>query len=659
MLQKLRDKTTGWIASLILGLLIIPFAFVGVNEYMTGGTASDVAVVEAPPTWWESAPQWWPASMLWQREEVTVEEFRATFEQVRQQQRQAQGEAFDPREFESVDNKRRVLEQLIDQKVLALASSRAGIRIGDAAVQKAISSEPAFQVDGKFSPEQYQLLLSSQIPPISPLKFQEDQRDRLRMLLIPQAIGDSDFFTDGEQERMWKLLGETRDIGIALLPALPEDAAPVGDADIKAWYDGHKDDFKQAESVALEYIEINGNTLPIDAPVDEAALRKRYEDEKSRFVSPEQRVVAHILIAADAGADAATLKAAEEKAAALAQQAKGGADFAALARAHSEDPGSKDAGGELPPFAKDGSMVKPFEDAAFAMQQAGEISAPVKSDFGYHVLQLREIKPGTGRSFEEVRGELAAEQAGGERERAYNDLAGRVVNETLKNPTALAPAAQAVGLPVQQMGPFPRNAPVGIAAHPAVLRAAFSETLVQDGTISDRIEIAPNHSVVIRVTQHVPEQAQPLEKARDAVIAAIRADRRDKAAEAAASALVARLDKGEALSAIAAAENLRFNEMPGMRRGIPMPTAEANEAIFAAARPADGKATAGKVSLGDGNYVVFVVDKVTEGDMAAMPAEERTMMQQQLTQMSGGIASQAYVDAMRKRFKVKVFEERL
>jgi peptidyl-prolyl cis-trans isomerase D len=658
MLQKLRDKTSGWIASLILGLLIIPFAFVGVNEYMTGGAASDVAVVEAPPTWWESAPQWWPVSMLWQREEVTLDEFRAAFEQLRQQQRQAQGEAFDPREFESADNKRRVLEQLIDQKVLALASTRAGIRIGDAAVQKAISSEPAFQVAGKFSPEQYQMLLASQVPPVSPLKFQEEQRDRLRMMLIPQAINDSDFFTAGEQARMWKLLGETRDIGIALLPPVPEDTAPVSDADIKAWYDGHKDDFKQPESVALEYVEINASTLPAATPVDEAALRKRYEEEKSRFVAPEQRVVAHILIAADAGADAATQKAAEQKAAALTQQARDGADFAALARANSDDPGSKDAGGELPAFAKDGSMVKPFEDAAFAMQ-AGEIRGPVKSDFGYHVLQLREIKPGAGRTFEEVRDELAAEQAGSERERAYNELAGRVVNETLKNPTALASAAQAVSLPLQKLGPFPRNAPVGIATNPAVLRAAFSETLVQDGTVSDPIEIAPNHSVVIRVSQHTPEQAQPLAQAREAVIAAIRADRRSKAAEAAADALVARVDKGESLASVAAAGNLPFNEIPGMRRGIPMPTAEANEAIFAARRPAEGKVTAGKVALGDGNYAVFTINKVTEGDMAAMPEQERTMMQQQLSQMSGGIATQAYVDAMRKRFKVKVFEERL
>lgn len=658
MLQKLRDKTSGWIASLILGLLIIPFAFVGVNEYMTGGTASDVALVEAPPTWWESAPQWWPASMLWQREEVTLDEFRTAFEQARQQQRQALGEAFDPREFESLDNKRKVLEQLIDRKVLSLASRRAGIVVGDAAVQKMIMSEPAFQVDGKFSPEQYQLLLSSQIPPITPSQFDEQQRERLRMMLVPQAIGESDFVTAGEQARMWKLLGETRDIGIALLPPVAEDDAPVADADVKAWYDGHKDDFKQPEQVAIEYVEIDGNTLPVTAAADEAALRKRYEAEKSRFVSPEERVVAHILVAADAGADAATLKKAEDKAAALVKQAREGGDFAALARANSEDPGSKDAGGELPAFAQDGSMVKPFEDAAFAMQ-AGEIRGPVKTDFGYHVLQLKEIKPSTGRTFEEVRGELAAEEAGSERERAYNDLAGQLVNETLKNPTALGPAAQAVGLPLQKTGLFPRNAPEGAAMYPAVLRAAFSDTLVQDGTISDPIEIGANQSVVIRVTQHTPEQALPLEKARDAVVAAIRADRREKAAAAAADALVARVAKGESLAAIAAADGLRFNALPGLRRGMPMPTAEGNEAIFAAARPADGKVTAGRIALGDGAYAVFTVDKVTDGDLATMPEEERAMLQQQLVQLNGGIATQAYVDAMRKRFKVKVFEDRL
>lgn len=658
MLQKLRDKTTGWIATLILGLLIIPFAFVGVNEYMTGGAANDVATVEAPPHWWKSAPSWWPVSMLWERREITLDEFRAEFEQVRAQERQAQGEDFDPREFESMENKLRVLQQLIDREVLALASAQAGIVIGNDAVARAIATEPAFQVEGQFNLERYQLLLSQQNPPLTPQAFEERQRERLGMLVIPQAIGESDFITDKEMERLLRLLGETRDVTIAMVAPPAADAAEVTDAEIKQWYDSHGSDFRQAESVTLEYVEINGAALPATAPADEATLRKRYEDEKARFVDPEQRLAAHILITVPADAEEATVKAAERKAASLAEQARGGADFAALAKAHSEDPGSKDAGGELPWVARDGSMVKPFEDAMFSMQ-AGEISAPVRTDYGFHVLQLRQIKAGQGRSFEEVRDELAREQAASDGERAYNELAGRVVNEVLKNPTSLTAAAEATGLAVQRVGPVARNAPVGIVAHPSVQRAAFSEALVQDGTVSDPIELAPNHSVLIRVAEHQPERAQPLEQVRDAVIAAIRADRQDKAAQAAADALLARLAKGEKLQEIASAENLQAGQLPGLQRGMQVPTQEANAAIFAAQRPADGKPSTGKVALGNGAWAVFSVDKVNEADLSAIPAEQRAMLRQQVAQMDGASATQAYIDAMRKQYKVKVMEDRL
>jgi len=658
MLQKLRDKTTGWIATLILGLLIIPFAFVGVNEYMTGGTANDVATIEAPPSWWKSAPSWWPVSMAWQRREITIDEFRQEFERERAQQRQAQGENFDPREFETQENKLRVLQQLIDREVLALASEQAGIVIGDAAIARSIANEPAFQVEGKFNPERYQLLLSQQNPPLSPLKFEERERERLRMSIIPQAIGESDFVTDKELDRLLKLLGESRDVTVAVVPPPAADAAPVGDEEIKQWYDSHGNDFRQAESVTLEYVEINGAALPAATAADEAVLRKRYEDEKARFVEPEQRLSSHILISAPADADAATLKAAEQRAASLSAQAKGGADFAALAKANSDDPGSKDAGGELPWVARDGSMVKPFEDALFAMQP-GEVSAPVKTDFGYHVLLLKEVKAGQGRSFEEVRDELAREQATADGERAYNELAGKVVNEVLKNPTSLTAAAEATGLTVQRVGPVPRNAPTGIAANPNVLRAAFSDALVQDGTVSDPIELAPSHSVLIRVTEHTPERAQPLAQVRDAVIAAVRADRVDKAAQAAAEALLARVNKGEKLLDIANADKLQSGALPGLRRGMPMPSPEANEAIFAVQAPAEGKLAAGKVALGNGAWAVFTVDKVNETDLSTIPPEQRTMLRQQITQLDGVSAVQAYVDAMRKRFKVKVMEDRL
>ena len=186
MLQALRDKSSGWIATVILGLLVVPFAFFGMEQYLFQRNDTFVAKIEAPPKWWRSAPAWWPVTMLWQREEVGADEFRTAFEQARQQQRTAQGEQFDPREFESADNKRSVLDSLIDQQVLQMSAGRAGVAIGDAQVRDAIQAIPAFQVDGKFDPQRYQLALGSQIPRQTPQAVRAAHSRR------PAAKADSD-----------------------------------------------------------------------------------------------------------------------------------------------------------------------------------------------------------------------------------------------------------------------------------------------------------------------------------------------------------------------------------------------------------------------------------------------------------------------------------
>ncbi len=661
MLQTLREKTSGWIATAIIGLLMIPFLFVIDTGYLGGVGANNVAKVQAPPSWWLSAPSWWPVSLLWQHHEISTEQFRMGFEQARQQARQQQGEAFDPREFESIDNKRKVLDQLIDEQVVKLAAEQAGVVIGDASVRDYIASIPAFQNNGKFDPERYRLALASGTPPRTPAMFQQLVRDALQQSVIPTGLMESAFGSKQETERLMKMLGETRDVELAMLPEMPADTAPVSDAQVQQWYDTHTSDFKQPETVSIEYVELNVAKLPASKPADEATLRKRYEEEKARFVEPDQRLASHILISA--GKDAASQKAAEAKAVKLAAEAKRpGADFAALARANSDDPGSKNAGGDLG-WVEKGVMVKPFEDALFAMKP-GEIVGPVKSEFGYHVIQLREVKGGKGKSFEQVRDQLASEQLQADNEKALSALSGKLVDEVYKNPTELASAAKDVGLPVQTLGPFTRASASGIAAQPAVLRAAFSDALVQDGTVSDPINLGPNHSVMIRVTQHQPEQILPLAKVHEQVIAAVHADRTAKAAAAKADALLVRLRKGETLQALAGPEKLQINPMPALSRS-PMPSPEANRTIFSAPRPVAGKPSFGKVALpaapgaGGKRYALFAVTKVMPGDLSKVPAEQQTTFKQQLAQIEGAADAKAYVDAMRKRYKVSVQEAQL
>lgn len=662
MLQTLRDKTSGWIATVILALLIVPFAFFGMEQYLFQRNDTFAAKIEAPPKWWQSAPSFWPVTMLWQREEIGVDEFRTAFEQARQQQRTAQGEKFDAREFENADNKRKILDGLIDQRVMGMFADRAGVGVGDAQVREVIQGIPAFQVDGKFDPQRYQLGLASQGPARSPREFEQLVREGLQQSLVPTQIAQSAFVTPSELDRLLKLLGERRDVAFAILPPPAPDTAPISAAEIQRWYATRSAEYRAPETVTLEYVEIDGSTLPATAAPEEAALRLRYQQEQARFSAPEQRLASHILIRVEQGAAAAVEQAAKQKAAQLAAQAKQpGADFAALARAGSDDTGSKAGGGDLGWIEK-GVMAKPFEDALFAMQP-GEIRGPVKTEFGWHVLQLREIKTGQQVPFEQAREQLAREAAETERERAYNELTGKLVDQVLKNPTTLAPAARTVGLPVRTIGPISRNAARspdgGIAANPAVLRAAFSETLIQDGTVSDLIEIAPNRSVLIRVAQHTQARTLPLAQVSQRVIAAIRGDRAARAAATTADALVAELRAGKGLAELAAARGLVYSDVPAVPRGAPVPDAAAGEAMFAVPAPMAGKVSAGKVALADGRTVVFAVGRVIAGDPTQATPPQREQLKEQLAQLRGNDDTQSLRSALRKRLKITVVEERL
>jgi len=656
MLQTLREKTSGWIAAVILAIVAVPFAFFGMERYLFQANATYAAKVEAPPSWWQSAPSWWPVSMLWEKREISAEEFRNAFDQARLQRRSIEGDAFDPRAFESAENKRAVLEDLIDRTVLRLAAERAGIVASDAQVREAIAQVPEFQVDGRFDAQRYQMAIQSQGQ--TPRMHQEFVRGILQQAIIPLQLSQSAFVTDGELDRMLRLLGERRDVSYVVLPPPEEDDAGVGEQEIQAWYEAHASGYRAPEKVTIEYVDIDGSTLP-EPVLDEATLRARYEQQKSRFVEPEQRLVSHILVPVEAGADEATRKAAEEKARAIAAQARQpGADFAALARANPGDPVSAADGGDLGWIARDGSMVKPFEDAVFAAQ-AGVVGDPVRTEFGWHVILVREVKPGMQVPFESVRDALAAEMAETERERAFNDLVGRFVDEVNRNPTSLEAAAQALDLPVQRLGPFARGEGTGIAAIPAVARAAFSDSLVQDGTVSDPIEVSQTRSVLIRVAEHFPERALTLDEVRARVIAEIRADRTRKRLEAEADAMLGRLARGEGLAMLAQERGVELHSIPGLARGVPMPDPRAADAFFRAPAPADGKPSTGKSPTSDGGMVVFTVDKVTPGNPQEANEQERALLRMQLAAVLGNADVEALRGALRKGMKVTVVESRL
>lgn len=658
MLQALRDKSSGWIATVILGMLVVPFAFLGVNDYITRSNDTFVAKIEAPPSWWTSAPDWWVVrKLVWQSEEISANDFQQALNNLRERERESAGENFDPREFDSLDNKKRLLDSLVDARVIEMLAKSEGLVVGDAQVKAAIEAVPAFQVDGKFDLQTY--LRTIKLQGQTGAQVDALVRKDLEGRLLPTRLQSSAFITPSEAERLLLMWREKRDVSYALLsPAAPDPAATVAPADILKWYKDHNSEFRAPEMVTIEYIDVDGSALPPSAPADEATLRRSYEQDMKRFVDPEQRLASHILVKVDATADAAAQKAAEAKIRKLLAEARGGADFATLARQNSEDEGSKATGGDLGWIARNGAMVKPFEDGVFATA-AGSISEPVKSTFGWHIIQVREIRPGHQKPFEEVRVQLEQEYAESARQRAFNDLAGKLTDEVLKSPTSLATAAKSANLTVQKLGPFARGRGTGIAANPAVQRVVFSNQAKQSRLASDPIDIGENRSVFVRVIDYTPSQVPPLSKIGAQVKAAVLADRARKALKADADAILARVNKGESLEAVAKERGLIAANVPGVTRNMPVPAPEAAKAYFEVPAPAAGKVSTGTAQLEDGRMVVFAVSGIVAGKPEDIPQNERLSFANQLSSFIAGEDVKALVARQRKRMHVQQFDDRL
>jgi peptidyl-prolyl cis-trans isomerase D len=296
-------------------------------------------------------------------------------------------------------------------------------------------------------------------------------------------------------------------------------------------------------------------------------------------------------------------------------------------------------------------MTGAFETALFGMK-AGSVSDPVRTEFGWHVIQLREVQSGQQQSFEDARASLTLELMESERERAFNALSTRVVDAVLKNPSSLAPAAREAGLAVQKTPALARGQGTGVIASPAVQRVAFSESAIQDGMVSDPIEVAPNHSVLLRVAAHAPARTLPLAQVRDRVIAAVRADRARAAQEKRAAAIAARVRQGATLAQVAAAEQLpapaSYTAVP---RGAPLVAEGVGEALFGV-QPRQ----AGHRVLEDGRAVVFIADRVQPGTMADLPPEQREGFERQIAELRGVMDAESVVKAMRRRMRIEISE---
>ena len=639
MLQTLHDKFSGIIAKIVLGIIVIVFGGVfGIQSYMNPQSETFAAKVD--------------------KAEISQEQFREGYNRYRTQVQQRYGKQFDPATFDTPERKREVLEQMVDEQLLINANEELGTMVPPAQVREVIMNNPAFQQDGKFDKDRYRMLLQGANPPMTPGTYEGLIRKDISTRQLAGELAQTSVVTDAQVSAYLRLRDQTRDFAYIKIERPAAGAIKVADADIDAYYKAHASEFLTPERVSLDYVELDASTMQTDAAPDEAALKQRYEEQKARFTTQEQRLASHILVKVEKNANADAQKAALEKAKAIAADAKSGKDFAALAKEKSDDLGSKSQGGDLGWLEK-GVTDPAFETVLFALKK-GEISDPVLSPEGYHIIDLRDVRDGKVRSFEEVKPELTKQYLETDRERRYSEISGKLTDAIYKDPS-LEAAAKSLGLPLQKTGLFARvGGATGVAANMAVVKAAFSNAVLTEGNTSDPIELGPNHIVIVHVDQHEKSTPKPLDSVREDIRKVLLDEQIAKQAKEQADTLYARLQKGESLEQVAGVLKLKVEEAKDIGRNAANLDGKLVADVFKLARPAAAdKPVYAEVALANDAYALAALTQVKDTDPAKLDAKTREAARTQLAQGYANDVIRGYVDILRKGAKIEIAEDRL
>ncbi|MGN6788527.1 MAG: SurA N-terminal domain-containing protein [Rhodanobacteraceae bacterium] len=640
MLQAIRNLFKSWIVIAIFGVLVVvAFLFFGIEGYFSQSNATWVAKVDG--------------------HEISQQDFTTALNNARQQQLNQPGNTMDPADFEKPAFKEEVLKRVINRQLLINANDKYGIKVPDAVVRDQIASYPVFQVNGKFDSSTYLAWLAQQGKTAQ--QFQDEIRSDLATQQVPQAIVATAFSTRAEAENFLRLQLQERDFSYVELPPPAPTAAEqqVSDAEIAAYYKQHQQDFMTPEEVSVNYIDLDAATMKVTPDLSDKALQARYEKEKARFVSPPQWEVAHILIKLPAKPTEAEKQGALAKAQKVDALAKApGADFAKLAEEYSDDLGSKRQGGDLGWLSK-GDAGPEFQ-AALDKLKKGEVSGPVLTSDGYHIIDLRDVREGHAESFAQVRDQLVQEATRDARQDNYRDVGNKLTDMIYNDPTSLKPAAEKLGLTIQTTPLFGREgAKTGLAADPKVVKAAFSDLVLVQGNTSDPIDLGDNHMVVIHVAKHVPAATKPLNEVSDQIKQDIVQQRVDASAKKIADAAFAKLQGGEKLDALAQAAGQTVQQKTGVLRNTTDLDPDLLKAVFEMAQPAKDAATRALVPMPKGRYALVVLSAVKPGDPSKVPAEAQGFLREQMARAYGAADIEGFLDVLRSQAKIETAPQRL
>lgn len=629
MLQNIGDKlkTHRWLSLIILGPLALIFAVWGVYGITNLDVVSTDYALKVNGT------------------KISKSAVTNTWQNRQQQYQQAL--KTDLTDAQKKVLQEQVVQELIAKTLLLQRAAQLNLQTTDAEVLAAYRNEPAFQVDGKFNPQVARDVLASN--GMTEQGFEASQREQLKISQIAQALQVSDFMTPTELKHIHALENEQRELRYAILQLEPFAAAvKPDDAAIQAWYDGHIADYQTQETARVQYAELSLDSIAAGVTVTPDALQAWYDKNKDRYGVPERRRASQILFTGDAALSSAQKALAE---------IRGGKDFAAAAKQYSQDPASASKGGDMGWIAPDayaGGNLADFGAALYALKKAGEVSEPVKTKYGYHLIRLDQVDGGTVKTLASARAEIetdyrrdqAAELFGDRQEKLEQKLEGGALRD-------LAPLVKEFGLGSGEVAQFTRTG--GGQPLPAttdLVRTVFDDPDVADGgRVGGPVALSDDRVVLVRVLQHQKPKAKPLADVRAEVLDAVRKDLGNKAASAAAQAAVKELQEGASFDAVL--KKLAVSAAPAafVERGDARLPVAVREATFKARHPG-AKPTYVVVAMDNGDAALLQISAVKPGVAGDNPANDRQLALS-YRQRHSALDLAAYLQELQRRATVK------
>ena len=629
MLDRMR-RHRGWL-KWSLALVVLTFVVFFIPNFTSTGAAPNDVLAEV------------------EGHEITVREFQRRYSAQLQAYRNAYGSQMNEQLLRQLGIEQQIMQQLVDEQAMVAEARRQGMSVSDEEIRARILSIPAFQENGQFIGEaRYRQMLQFNNPPMTPSDFEENLRQALLVEKLRGAVTGWISVTDAEVAQEYRRKNEK--IKLDVVPITPDafkSQVTVNDADVSGYFEKHKETYRVGEKRKLRYTIVDVEQVRQSVKVAEADIEAFYKQNNAQYSSPEQIRASHILLKTE-GKDESTVK---TQADALAKRAKSGEDFAALAKEFSEDDSNNTKGGDLDYFGR-GTMVSEFEQAAFGMK-AGDISDPIKTAFGFHIIKLVDHRQATTKPLAEVRTEIE-DQLKWQKAQADAEQIAKGLEGQIKNAADLDRIAKERGYHVQETGLFLRDEPIdGLGPAPEISAQAFT---LAEGTATRAMRVSRGWVFAVvtgKQDPYVPQLAEVQAKVRDDVTR----ERAAEVAKAKGAEIAAQLKAAPDFAAAVKKAGLEVKTTELIARGAALPDIGISPDIDKVAFTMPQGGVSEPIATPQGTAIVRVVEKeaITDDQVATGADQTRAeLVNQRRDRLFSG-----YMVKAKEKLKIQINQDTL